>query len=287
MKIKKYLIGIAISFSVIDHSYATTIDFNDLPQQIITRELQEESIGEGFLLGGKPLEDRVNFTSFLDSPNFSVFDLTGIGSEYTKPFNNFLIRYNLDASSNISSTNASGIISRTSLSGSVWLEAAKTLDLNNDNLVKVYRDKVKNLDSMPSWPLIFSFTAAAARSGSGNVSAPDFFGVYPGFSTQSGNVSVNGVFTCIECGFDITLNLIGLSYDGNGQSSFNLSDNRASLMTFHDFVDGGSNYTNINQTESLNVQPVPLPSSIGMFSAALLLLLFRVKRFNSIVAKLV
>ena len=180
----------------------------------------------------------------------------------------------------MSHINASGVISNKPLSGSVWLEAPKNLDLNN-NLIKVYRDKVQNLDAYSQLPLTFSFPSTATISGSGNVSVSDYFCGLP--IIQSGNVRVDGIVNCLECGYDVTLNLIGLSYDNNGESTV-YWDDRASLMAYHEYLylDGAS----FSQTESLNVQPVPLPSSLEMFSSAILLLLFRVRSLKRMLKKL-
>jgi hypothetical protein len=282
MKIKKYLSAIAIALFTVNHSYAATVDFNDLPQSIINNQLAAEAADGAFLLGGKDLAARGSFNSFLDTPSFSVFDLTGFANPETTFTDSFLIRYNLDSSSKIEYTNATGNTINQPLTGNAWVAANKFLSLDDKNIFSVYRDKVESLNGLNEESLRFSLTNAAAITGSGSVSQPDAFSAPP---TQSGSMRVDEVTSCIECGFDITLNLIGLGYDVTGQSFFNLSDNRTSLMTFRDYLNGGLNNNNFNKTETLNVQPVPLPSSMGMFLSAFLVLFFRVKRFNSIFTK--
>lgn len=290
MKLKICLTGITLFLVFASQVNAATLNYLDLPSAIQT-EIFRQEMSTNYFIGADWLDpyNHGTFASFLDTPNFSVFDFKTASKAPDQSFTNppavppgpdsFLIRYNLDPSSHVTSTSQQSNTASSLLAGSAWLLVGQNLNAG----LTLYRDKVQLLgpDSNNiyyddrAFSVYFTNTAAAI-DGFGHSSGPNDQEEDAGL-TQTMHVSSSSFL--YGTSYDITLNFIGLSYDTNGQVSINPFDSRVSLFSFNQH---GVEFYNSNETkmETLNVAPVPLPSGMVMFASAMLLLLFRVNRLK-------
>ena len=216
----------------------------------------------------------VTTTSAVDLPYMSAFDMLRYDTASGAVNESWLLRYNLHADSKLTSVvdqsylGGDGIDTTiTPYSGYLWMEVPKTLDFSNPNQFSVYTDKItpdpdnSPDDTLSTWR--FSMAAIdAVNGGAGYYNSGDDGSGSP--VIERGNLSVlDGIFTCVECGIDVRLNLVGLDYS-SGVAGFDFLDNRGLLLEYADFFDYFSD------TRTFAVSAVPLPAAFWLFAAGLI-----------------
>lgn len=218
----------------------------------------------------------VSTNSNIDLPTMSVFDMLTYDTSTGTARESWLLRYNLSSNSRLHSVEdqtyfgGDGITTTiTPYTGYLWLEAPKVLDFNNPNQFNVYTDKIMPdpdnsiTDALSTWS--FSMSATDAIAGSANYYFSGFDG--SGVVVESGNLSIlDGLFICVECGIDVTMNLVGLDYS-SGTAGFNVLDNRGLVLEYRDFFDY------FTDTRTFAVAAVPVPAAFWLFSSGLVGLL--------------
>jgi hypothetical protein len=250
---------VMLGFSAGGH--AITLNYSDLPDQI------QADVSPAYV-GLRSMVD----TSF--SSAFYVYH----GGEL-----NWLIRYSLDPASSRTTIyeGFDGVVNP--YSGYIWLEAPVALNLTGENYFRVYTDQITpnpDLDGFSSggnqstW--IFGMSADTARAGSASAYIPYDQGL-GGSALPSGNMNiVDGFFTCIECEYIVSLNLVGLQYDASGNSVIDSTDTTALLLSYNDF---DPLYSRDSTTRNFYVQqPVPVPAAVWLFGSGLLAMFGFAKR---------
>ncbi len=242
--------------------YAATINYLDLPEQLRLRYNNDEV----FSFVGKNNDYLVNqqysatsFESNFDTTTLSAFSFWDFNGLDGSDERSWLIRYELNSPSG--KTFSNGIYVE-DFSGYVWLEAPDKITQNGENIFTLH-DRYSS----------FNVDYNAAVSGTG-------FANFRPFGTTTGSMALQGgpnADHCLECDVDFTLNLIGFSYDENGNFTINSADTRALLYSSF------SQYTNIRGNTSIStvdlfVQPVPLPASAWFFASSLFIFWYRIKR---------
>lgn len=217
----------------------------------------------------------VDTTSIIDFQNRSVFYYASYDSASGVTTSEFLIRYNLGSSSNITSVvdesyfgGGDGITtSVTPYSGYLWMTAPMGLDFTGTNQFNIYTDNISSNpdvnnpdDQLSTWS--FGMSATDAMSGSASL----YFSGNDGYDmpVSNGDLSVlDGIFTCVECGIDVTLNLIGLDYSSGVANPFYV-DERGDILQYSDFFDY------FDDTRTFSVSAVPVPSAVWLFGSGLL-----------------
>jgi len=211
-----------------------------------------------------------NTASHLDLPGMTAVEVSRYDAGTGTLTQSWLLRYDLFApSSNRYWDNYDGTGGTTTVTpytGNIWMEAPQLLDLSGANLFSVYTDQISpDPDSgnpVPDSTFVFSMAALDAMNGGASYynSGNDGSGAPV---IEQGNLGVvDGIFTCVECGIDVSLNLIGLDYS-SGAASFT-ADGRAQLLQYSDFFDTFSSDRNFY------VSPVPVPASVWLFVSGLL-----------------
>jgi hypothetical protein len=207
----------------------------------------------------------VDYENQIVAQNFSAVQINRSSG------NSWLLHYELNAPSAIlSSFEFDGIIE--DYTGNIWLEAPTTLLSTQDNIFTVYTDQitpdpdaVDNYGAPSTW--VFGLTSADATNGSA-------FSYFSG-DDGSGNVitdgnltTYDGLISCVECGVDISLNLIGVGYS-RGQAFINPVDQRALLLSYNDF---DSFYGTGSYERNFYIAPVPVPAALWLFASGLICL---------------
>ncbi|NOZ38001.1 MAG: hypothetical protein GXP11_08045 [Gammaproteobacteria bacterium] len=211
-----------------------------------------------------------DIATHLDLPGMTAVELTRYDVGTGMLTQSWLLRYNLYAPS--ASTywdNYSGVDTTTvtPYTGNIWMEAPKLLDLGGPNLFNIYTDHINpdpdganpTLDST----FVFSMSALDAMSGGASYYNSGDNGSGAAVITNGSLRIIDGIFTCVECGINVSLNLVGLDYS-TGSANFNPADARVSLLQYSDFFDLFTN------DRTFKVSPVPVPASIWLFASGLL-----------------
>lgn len=257
-------IPLLFAFSAIP-CYAATVNFMDLPAEI---RGQANMAGHSTIIGDYYIEEysqpiEASFSSDFATGSLSAFRLLH-SNDYQQNYNQrWLIRYDLDAHSKSSSA-YSVFYNEQTLSGPVWLSAPDKITQNGDNLFTLYDHISLNL------------THEAAVDGSGVIKGGYNSTGYPVVLPASNMTITGGSYNfCPECRVDMDFNLIGFSYDINGNFTINSTDTRALLFSFTSTYEGfgSSKFTKTD----LFVQPVPLPAAAWFFASGLLAFAYRIK----------
>jgi hypothetical protein len=209
----------------------------------------------------------VNWQSQIYTPNLAAVQINrSTGSSW-------LVRYDLHSPSAFTSMydyeeSGNYDTSVTSYTGNIWVEAPEMLNFGNLNNFNVYTDQVdQNPGTQGSELYISNFnvgmTAADAIAGSASYYNSGSDGEFP--PTTSGSLTIyNDIFTCIECGIDVTLNLAGLDYT-SGQLLINpFMGPQEQLFSFSD------SYDYFNKDREFFVSAVPVPAAFWLFASGLI-----------------
>ena len=194
----------------------------------------------------------------------------------------WLIRYNLHTPSAYTETRLDDltgqyITSETPYSGHIWLEAPTELNLTGSNNFSVFVDQVDqavhiqewdNFGSSPLLALDFGMSSADALNGSASYyNSGTGWGDDP-VTTSGDLILYNELATCVECGYELTLNLAGLDYS-SGQLMLNSFLNPNQMLFSEDefFGQGYAHYNN-----QFFVSSVPMPAAVWLFGSGLLML---------------
>lgn len=266
--------GSLVLVSLSTPCYAATINYLDLPLEIRQMSANSNSyyyINDISISGVSDWDEQSQqdlvFESEADSSIFSEFnfDYSALGNyEHTK-----LIRYNLNFPSEWSHRNFSDD-TEVGLAGYRWLEAPSKINLEGNNVFTIFDAGVLNYHPSRS----FDLTYAAAKGGAGFIDFHNpFYYDLVGLPVPPSSGNMTGISRiCPECGYEATLNLVGFSYDHNGDFTINAADFRAHL--FSEVINDGPK---VSKTD-LYVQPVPLPAAAWLFSSSLFVFWYRIKR---------
>lgn len=263
MKISLIIKSVLLLATFVTPCYAATINYLDLPEQLRLRATENSNVVDGFV--GKndgylntQQSSAAIFESNFDTSAASMFSLLEFNNQEGSAKQSWLVRYELNASSKMfSSSNGNSVVE--DYSGYIWLEAPDAITRNGENIFTLH-------DRQSS----FSLTYNAAVKGAG------FINLRP-FGMTTGNMSPVDNGFCLGCDIDFTLNLIGFSYDENGNFTINSADTRALLFSSssrYTFMDGNTS----TSTVDLFVQPVPLPASAWLFASSLFVFWYHIKR---------
>lgn len=189
----------------------------------------------------------------------------------------WLIRYNLYSPSARTNTSYGELISTTPYSGHIWLEAPDLLTETGANNFSVFVDQVDQAVQIEQWdnfgnsPLL-TLDFGMSRSDVLNGSA-SYYNSGTGWGddpvTTSGDlIFYNELFTCVECGYGLTLNLAGLDYS-SGRLMFDPILNPNQMLFSEDEFFGQGYAHDDNQ---FYVSAVPVPAAFWMFGSGLLVL---------------
>ena len=185
---------------------------------------------------------------------------------------NWLLRYNLVSPSGVTATEGDYDYGTTTTftpySGFLWLEAPRVL--GQDNQFRVYTDKVWP-DPNPYDPWydsnrstwIFGMNRSAALTGGASFYMPE-----DTYEKTSGDLDIldGSWFGVVESGYDVRLNLVGLSYDPlSGTGTLNPADPRAMVLQYKDFW-----WYDTGGTRLFYTQAVPVPGSAWLLVSGLL-----------------
>lgn len=208
--------------------------------------------------------------------SFETTQLAGV--EVTRSTGtSWLIRYNLHSPSAFTSNydyyyTGEYTTSITPYTGNIWLEAPAYLNTDSTNRFNVYTDQVDQNPGMPGYELSipnfnFDMTTDDVLSGSASF-AYTTDGSSPGTST--GSLIVNNfseLITCIECSFDVSLNLVGIQYFRGQLWAFPELQSNAQLLSY------GDNFLDYNYKDrEFFVSSVPVPAAAWLFSSGFLAL---------------
>jgi hypothetical protein len=274
--------------SAVQPCHAISIDYQNLPYFLRN---DAQNVGNNFTIGNTLITSSNQFSSVVDTPGFSIFQLSRSTTTTGIADPKWLIRYALDP---ISSESLTFLLSdtyltvNTTVQGHVWLEAPTVITANNSNQFGFYPGNV-NTDwiginrppishDLDVPVVLMDMTVDAANSGSAYYEQNEPSRNFP--LIRSTNLSsFNRVgfgsdpYYCSSCGKDLVINLLGLAYDKTGRSSINTKDARTTLLSFSEYAYRSSDSFALSQ--NLSIQPVPLPSSVFLFASGLLLLIRR------------
>lgn len=153
------------------------------------------------------------------------------------------------------------------LTGEVWIKAKTRYYAGDDRIVSFYGN------GLDMWgnevELDFSMTDEAMTSGYGYSYSAGGFGEVSGPITAYENMSPLNLFTCVECGWDMELNLINMLFIGDGAGNLffavNPNDSRELIFRHMTTYYYGDEYT-------YTLASVPVPSAAWLFMSGLLLL---------------
>lgn len=246
----------------------TTIQYGDLPTQINNQFSFNGCVNDCVQETGNTL------TSETDLSYMNAFTIGRDGLE------NWLIRYALDFGSSTSSleydVDTGGY--ETILaphSGYIWLEAPKSIDINNTNIFRIYTDQVVPDpdyldDSLYQSTWIFGMDANDVNSGGASITSYGSDGGEPPLPGEGSLELLRFLSPCIECDQSVALNLVGLSYlNGSSQLIVDPSDTNPILLAYSEIA---SAY-DVNNSSNFYVQPVPVPAAIWLFGSGLFCLI--------------
>ena len=199
----------------------------------------------------------------------------------------WLIQYDLNAPSGYSSEYYPSDSSFTPYSGTISVIAPAALIFDGLNNFSVYLDDIDQSVQISEYDQ-FGGTDRMTRLDLGLTTADALAGTasyrYSGtgwgddIPTTSGDLTVyNEIFTCIECGIDITINLLGLDYS-SGQLIINPNLNtNQTLLTESEFY----GYGDAVFTNEFYVTPVPVPTAFWLFSSGLFALEGISRKYNA------
>jgi len=213
----------------------------------------------------------VNWETSFETPDLAAVQINrSSGSSW-------LIRYNLHSPSAFTNNydydydyTGEYTTSVTPYTGNIWLEAPTYLSSSGTNTFNIYTDQVDQNPGSQGYELFipnfsFGMSAADVLSGSASFSYSGSDGYYP--PTSRGSLIVNNfddLVTCVECGFDVTLNLAGILYYSNQLVVLPGLQANAQLLSY------GDSYDYFYKDREFIVSAVPVPGAIWLFSSGLL-----------------
>ena len=212
----------------------------------------------------------VNWETSFETPELAAVQIDRGSSS------SWLIRYNLHSPSAFTGNydhNYTGeyITSVTPYTGNIWLEAPTHLSTSGTNTFNIFTDQIDQNPGYQDYGLFipnfsFGMSTADVLSGSASFNYSGSDGSNP--PTSSGSLVVNNfddLVTCVECGFDVTLNLAGiLLYYSDELFIFPELQTNTQLLSYRDF------FYDFYQDREFIVSAVPVPGSIWLFGSGLI-----------------
>lgn len=155
--------------------------------------------------------------------------------------------------------------STTGLEGTLWVEVFETYDANSSVLsVNVYSENASGYYDKRE----LFFTPQALLSGQGKAY---YSGSDDGSGWSTGNMDVIGDFTCVECGYDLELNLVSMLFAETvaGQYQFSVNEVDSRELIYQENI----LYYELSES-TYTLAEVPLPGALGLYLIALIMLPF-------------